>query len=86
MGKNWSSVQSAVEKECLEIVVGCRWTGAVQCGFCTSGMVMAIKSFKDRCDSVNHVPDRDEIKKNLEGNICRCTGYVKIIDSAEALF
>ncbi|MDP5957116.1 MAG: (2Fe-2S)-binding protein [Candidatus Marinimicrobia bacterium] len=60
--------------------------GAVQCGFCTSGMVMAIKSFKDRCDSVNHVPDRDEIKKNLEGNICRCTGYVKIIDSAEALF
>lgn len=60
--------------------------GAVQCGFCTSGMVMAIKSFKDRCDEENYKPDRDEIKKNLEGNICRCTGYVKIIDAAEALF
>jgi len=60
--------------------------GAVQCGFCTPGMVMAIKSYKNQCDQENHKPGRDEIKKNLEGNICRCTGYVKIIDAVEALF
>lgn len=40
--------------------------GAVQCGFCTSGMVMAIKSFKDRCDEENYKPDRDEIRKILK--------------------
>ncbi len=60
--------------------------GAVQCGFCTPGMVMTIKSFKNKCDEKKHKPDREEIKKNLEGNICRCTGYVKIINAVETLF
>jgi len=60
--------------------------GAVQCGFCTPGMVMAIKSYKNQCDDKKVIPDREEIKKNLEGNICRCTGYVKIIDAVESLF
>ena len=60
--------------------------GAVQCGYCTSGMVMAIKSFQDQCHKENHKPDREEVKKGLEGNICRCTGYVKIIDAVESLF
>lgn len=60
--------------------------GAIQCGFCTPGMVMAIKSFKERCDNYAHIPSRNEIKENLAGNICRCTGYVKIIDSVESLF
>lgn len=60
--------------------------GAVQCGFCTSGVVMAIKSFQEQCNRNNHKPERNEIKKSLEGNICRCTGYVKIIDAVEALF
>ena len=54
--------------------------GAVQCGFCTPGMVMSIQSFQKQCE-INHVvPNRDEIKKALEGNLCRCTGYVKIVD------
>jgi len=60
--------------------------GAVQCGFCTSGIVMNIHSFKDKCDDDNMTPDREDIKKSLEGNICRCTGYVKIIDAVESLF
>lgn len=60
--------------------------GAVQCGFCTPGMVMAVKSFKNRCEAEQVIPDRDEIKKNLEGNLCRCTGYVKIIEAVESLF
>lgn len=61
-------------------------SGAVQCGFCTPGMVMSIKSFQQQCE-VNHiVPDREQIKKALEGNLCRCTGYTKIIDAVESLF
>jgi carbon-monoxide dehydrogenase small subunit len=60
--------------------------GAVQCGFCTPGMIMAIKSFKMECDADHVVPDRERIKKNLEGNLCRCTGYTKIVDAVESLF
>lgn len=68
--------------------------GAVQCGFCTSGIAMSIKALVDQYDNSHHVPGevktevptRDEIKKHLEGNLCRCTGYVKIVEAAEKLF
>ncbi len=60
--------------------------GAVQCGFCTSGMVMTIKDFKKQCDAKMIVPNREMIKKNIEGNLCRCTGYHKILDAVESLF
>ena len=59
--------------------------GAVQCGFCTPGMVMAIKAFQNQCEAQNLIPDKVEIKKAIEGNLCRCTGYVKIIDAVESL-
>ena len=59
--------------------------GAVQCGFCTPGVVMSIKSFQHNCEKNKINPDREEIKKSLEGNLCRCTGYVKIIDAAESV-
>jgi carbon-monoxide dehydrogenase small subunit len=51
--------------------------GAVQCGFCTPGLVMATH------DLLQHVadPDDDEIREALAGNLCRCTGYQKIIDA-----
>ncbi len=54
--------------------------GAVQCGFCTPGMILATKELLD-----NH-PDPDEarIKAALDGNLCRCTGYVKIIDAVKS--
>jgi aldehyde oxidoreductase len=52
-------------------------SGAVQCGFCTPGMIMATKALLDR----NPNPDIEEIKKALEHNLCRCTGYAKIIDA-----
>ena len=48
--------------------------GAVQCGFCTPGMIIAAKALLD----TNPSPTRDDVKKVLRGNICRCTGYVKI--------
>jgi carbon-monoxide dehydrogenase small subunit len=60
--------------------------GAVQCGFCTSGMIMAIESFKRQCDADHVLPDRETIKKTLAGNLCRCTGYHKIIEAVESLF
>ncbi len=54
--------------------------GAVQCGFCTPGMVLSAKALLEE----NPRPTRDEIKKGLAGNLCRCTGYVKIVDAVEA--
>lgn len=60
--------------------------GAVQCGFCTSGMVMATKAYSDKCIEEGITPSREEVKKSLEGNLCRCTGYIKIIDAAEAVY
>ncbi|PJA06485.1 MAG: (2Fe-2S)-binding protein [Flavobacteriales bacterium CG_4_10_14_0_2_um_filter_32_8] len=60
--------------------------GAVQCGFCTSGMVMTTKAYSDKCTAEGVTPTREEVKKSLEGNLCRCTGYAKIIDAAEAVY
>jgi 4-hydroxybenzoyl-CoA reductase subunit gamma len=51
-----------------------------QCGFCTPGMIMAAEALL----RVNPHPDRTAIREALAGNLCRCTGYVKIIDSVEA--
>ena len=49
--------------------------GAIQCGFCTPGMIMSAKALLIK----NPEPTEDEIKKGIEGNLCRCTGYLKII-------
>ncbi|NMG75380.1 4-hydroxybenzoyl-CoA reductase subunit gamma [Aromatoleum diolicum] len=51
-----------------------------QCGFCTPGMIMAAEALLRR----NPQPSRDEIRAALAGNLCRCTGYVKIVESVEA--
>ena len=50
--------------------------GAVQCGFCTPGMVLSAKALLDE----NASPNGDEIEEALSGNLCRCTGYGKIVD------
>ena len=50
---------------------------AAQCGFCTSGMIMAGKALLDE----NPAPTRGEVKEAISGNLCRCTGYVKIVDA-----
>jgi carbon-monoxide dehydrogenase small subunit len=54
--------------------------GAVQCGFCTPGMIMAAKALLDE----NPNPTDDEIRHAIAGNICRCTGYVQIINAIQA--
>jgi carbon-monoxide dehydrogenase small subunit len=53
--------------------------GAIQCGFCTPGMVMAAKGLLDQ----NPFPSEREIREGLSGNICRCTGYEKIIQAVQ---
>ena len=51
--------------------------GAVQCGFCIPGTIMSAKALLDQ----NKTPDKDELREAISGNICRCTGYVKIEDA-----
>lgn len=53
--------------------------GGAQCGICTPGMLIAARALLDE----NAQPTRDEIKEAIAGNLCRCTGYVKIIDAIE---
>lgn len=55
--------------------------GAVQCGFCIPGMIMSSRALLDEKSK----PTEDEIKESIEGNICRCTGYVKIVDAIKSV-
>ena len=55
--------------------------GAIQCGFCTPGMILSTKALLDE----NPRPTREEIQAGLAGNLCRCTGYAKIFKAVEAL-
>ncbi len=50
---------------------------AVQCGFCTPGMILSAKSLLDR----NPRPTEEEVREAISGNLCRCTGYVKIVEA-----
>ena len=54
-------------------------SGAIQCGFCTPGMVVTTKAMLQEMPN----PSTEEIKEYLSGNLCRCTGYVKILDAVE---
>ena len=67
-GKNLHPIQKAFIEQ-----------GAIQCGFCTPGMIMATKALLDQNPNADH----SEIKEALKGNLCRCTGYVKIIEAVE---
>ena len=51
--------------------------GAIQCGFCSSGMILSSKNLLDR----NPNPSEQEIRESVSGNLCRCTGYQKIVDA-----
>lgn len=56
--------------------------GAIQCGFCTPGMVLSVKALLDR----NPQPEEGEIREVLSGNLCRCTGYQKIVEAVLSLW
>lgn len=51
----------------------------VQCGYCTSGMIMSAKALLDK----NPAPTEEEIRMSISGNLCRCTGYVQIVESVQ---
>ncbi len=53
--------------------------GAIQCGFCTPGMIVSAKTLLDQ----NPKPSREEIREAISGNLCRCTGYKKIVDAIQ---
>lgn len=53
--------------------------GAIQCGYCTPGMILSAKALLNRTPH----PTREEIKRGIAGNLCRCTGYQKIVDAIE---
>jgi len=55
--------------------------GAIQCGYCTSGMILSAKALLDR----NSHPDESEIRMAISGNLCRCTGYQKIVEAIESV-
>ena len=55
-------------------------TGAVQCGYCTPGYIISVKVLLDRTKE----PTPEDIEEAVSGNICRCTGYTKIVDAVEA--
>jgi aerobic-type carbon monoxide dehydrogenase small subunit (CoxS/CutS family) len=55
--------------------------GAVQCGFCTPGMLMSSKALLER----NPHPTKEEVKESISGHLCRCTGYHQIIEAIEAV-
>ena len=71
-GVKQDGVLHPIQKEFID-----KW--ALQCGFCTPGMIMSTKALLDE----NPEPTVEEIKVALAGNLCRCTGYVKIIDAVQ---
>ena len=78
-GKDVWTLEGLIEKGETYISDAFVEEGAVQCGFCTPGFIMSTKALLDK----NPNPSDEEIKKALEGNICRCTGYIKIIKAVK---
>ena len=78
-GKSIVTIEGMTERERDVYAYAFSSQGAVQCGFCIPGMVISAKALLD----VNPDPTDDDIKKALRGNICRCTGYVKIIKAIQ---
>ena len=79
-GADILTVEGLAEKQALSpIQQAFSDTGAVQCGFCTSGMMIATKALLEE----NPNPSLEDIRSGLSGNICRCSGYKKIVEAVE---
>ena len=59
--------------------------GAVQCGYCMPGMIMQARYVVDQNSDSAHKMTRDDIARGLEGNVCRCSGYTKVVDAVAAV-
>jgi aerobic-type carbon monoxide dehydrogenase small subunit (CoxS/CutS family) len=79
-GKNVLTIEGLGDEEHLHpIQQAFINVGAVQCGYCTPGMILTAKALLDE----NPKPSADEIKEAISGNLCRCTGYTKIVKAIE---
>ena len=77
-GKNVITIEGISDKDTLHpIQEAFMETGAVQCGYCTPGMILSAKALLDKKPNASE----EEIKVSLSGNLCRCTGYKKIIQA-----
>ena len=77
-GRSVTTIEGVADEEGMDIVQRAFVEqGAVQCGFCTPGMILAT------LDLLRRIPDptREEVRRELSGNLCRCTGYQKIVDA-----
>ena len=80
-GESLTTVEGLSDPDgALNLVQDCFWeTHALQCGYCTPGMLIAAQALLQR----NPDPSREEIRKAISGNLCRCTGYGQIIEAIE---
>ena len=75
MGKNIQTIEGVADGDRLHpLQTAFIEKGAIQCGFCTPGIIMSAKALLDK----NKTPGKDAVREAIGGNICRCTGYVKI--------
>lgn len=82
MGKEITTIEGlAKEGELHPLQESFVQHGAIQCGYCSPGMIMTSKALLDQVPN----PSRDEIRLAIAGNLCRCTGYQKIVDAIEAV-
>ena len=80
-GKSIETVESLATDGQLSVLQNAFWENqGLQCGFCTSGILMSMKAFLEE----NPTPSREDIREALSGNLCRCTGYHDIVDSVAA--
>ena len=79
-GRQVMTIEGYRETSRFQVLSRCfEQAGAVQCGFCTPGMIMAGLELLARCPDA----DREQVRRGLSGNLCRCTGYQKIVDAVE---
>lgn len=81
-GKEVTTLEGLPEAERARFAAAFAATGALQCGFCTPGIVVRVKALLDKKGSAL---DRDTAARHLGGHLCRCTGYTKVLDAVEAL-
>ncbi len=81
-GCSLTTIEGLLEEENKPSVIQTAFieNGAVQCGFCSPGMIMSTKALLDK----NNDPSDEDIRTALLGNLCRCTGYVQIVESVKA--
>lgn len=79
-GKNITTIEGIGEDKLHPIQESFLKQGAVQCGFCTPGMIIAVKSLLKE----NSTPTEEDIRNYLRGNLCRCTGYNQIIKAVKS--